>query len=64
MIVTKCQGEGHGSCKRCLDNGKWNMMWACFLYKIEGLDGVYCSECIEAISKERGETIEYINIIE
>ena len=39
MNVVQCKGEGQGSCKRCIDNGKWNRMWMCFLYEIEGLDG-------------------------
>ena len=39
MKITKCTGEGQGSCKRCLDNGKWNRMWMCFLYKIEDHKG-------------------------
>ena len=49
MIVTKCKGEGHGSCKRCFDNGKWNRMWMCFLYKIEGYEGCYCNDCVKEI---------------
>lgn len=39
MNVTKCEGNGQGSCKRCLDNGKCNLMWMCFLYHIEGYEG-------------------------
>lgn len=46
MKVTQCTGEGMGSCKRCSDNGKWNMNWMCFLYKIEGYEGCYCSDCV------------------
>ena len=53
MRFVKCDGEGHGSCKRCLDKGKWNMMWACFLYKIEGYDGVYCEDCLKEIQAEK-----------
>lgn len=45
MKITKCTGEGQGSCKRCSDKGKWNRTWCCFLYKIEGLEGCYCSDC-------------------
>ena len=52
MKITRCQGEGQGSCKRCKDSGKWNRSWMCFLYKINGLDGCYCKECVEAIKKE------------
>lgn len=49
MKVTKCTGEGQGSCKRCSDKGKWNRIWCCFLYKIEGLEGCYCSDCVKEI---------------
>lgn len=39
MNVIKCEGNGQGSCKRCLDQGKWDRMWMCFLYHIEGMVG-------------------------
>lgn len=50
--ITQCKGEGAGSCKRCLDNGKWNQNWMCFLYKIDGKEGRYCKECVEKLAKE------------
>lgn len=50
--VTKCTGEGQGSCKRCEDNGKWNRNWMSLLSKIEGLPGCYCSDCVEQIKRE------------
>ena len=50
--VTRCKGEGQGSCRRCTNNGKWNRSWMCFLYKIEGFDGCYCSNCVSEIRKE------------
>lgn len=53
MKVIQCTGEGQGSCKRCSDNGKWNRVWSCFLYKIEGMDGCYCHECVKEIEKEQ-----------
>ena len=53
MKVTKCTGEGQGSCKRCLEKGKWNRSWMCFLYKIEGYEGCYCSDCVKEIEMER-----------
>lgn len=52
MNVIKCEGNGQGSCKRCLDKGKRNMMWLCFLYHIEGYDGFYCNDCVKEILKE------------
>ena len=50
--VTKCKGEGQGSCRRCNDKGKWNRNWMCFLNKIEGYDGCYCNECTKEILNE------------
>ena len=49
MKITKCMGEGQGSCKRCSDNGKWNRTWMCFLYKIEGYEGCYCGDCVKEL---------------
>ena len=49
MKITKCTGEGQGSCKSCSDNGKWNRTWMCFLYKIEGYEGCYCRDCVKEI---------------
>lgn len=57
LKIRQCEGEGHGSCKMCTDNGKWNCMWMCFLYKIEGYEGCYCWECVKKI-KEKNETRE------
>lgn len=47
MKVTKCTGEGQGSCKRCSDKGKWNRNC-----KIEGYEGCYCFDCVKEILKE------------
>lgn len=56
--VTKAKGEGHGSCRRCLDNGKWNKQWMCFLYKIENLEGCYCSDCMKEITNGEYKYVE------
>lgn len=53
MKITQCTGNGQGSCKRCSDNGKWNSIWCCFLYKIDGLEGCYCSDCVKEIVLEQ-----------
>lgn len=53
LKITQCKGEGQGSCKMCNDNGQWNSMWMCFLYKIEGYEGCYCSACVEKIKAVR-----------
>ena len=47
--ATCCEGEGQGSCKRCVDKGIWNRMWMSFLYKIEGC---YCAKCVDEIMEE------------
>ena len=52
MKVVQCKGEGQGSCKRCSDNGKWNVTWMCFLYKIEGHEGCYCRDCVKEMVGE------------
>lgn len=49
LKITKCTGEGQGSCKRCNDYGIWNRHWMSMLYKIEGYEGCYCSECVKEI---------------
>ena len=49
LKITRCTGEGMGSCKMCNDNGNWNASWMCFLYEIEGLEGCYCSDCVKEI---------------
>ena len=52
MKFEKCEGHGQGSCKRCADNGKWNRTWMVFLYKVDGLEGCYCYDCIKEMVKE------------
>lgn len=47
--ITKCKGEGQGSCKRCDDHGIWNRHWMSLLYKIEGYEGYYCWDCVKEI---------------
>lgn len=51
--ITQCQGEGQGTCKRCYDKGIWNRKWMCFLYRIEGLEGCYCRECVKEIMYDK-----------
>lgn len=63
LKVTRCVGEGQGSCKRCSDSGKWNRMWCCFLYKIEGYEGCYCADCVKEIH-HNADTIEAIAEVE
>ena len=62
--VTCCEGEGQGSCKRCVDKGIWNRMWMSFLYKIEGLEGCYCAKCVDEIMEEIETEIEVGELID
>lgn len=56
MKFMKCSGEGQGSCKRCFDKGIFNRTWMCFLYRIEGLEGCYCANCVKELLDETNET--------
>ncbi len=49
MKITQAQGEGQGQCALCMKRGKWNRQWMCFLYEIEGKDGVYCKHCADEL---------------
>lgn len=52
LRITRCVGEGQGECKRCRETKGWNRHWTSFLFKIEGFEGCYCNECVNAILKE------------
>ena len=52
LKVSRCTGDGQGSCKRCFDLGKYSRTWMCFLYEIEGYAGCYCSDCMNVILSE------------
>lgn len=52
LKITRCKGEGQGSCKGCDDRGIWNRHWMCMLYKIEGYEGNYCSDCLREIKEK------------
>lgn len=56
MNITRCEGDGQGVCIRCIEvkklgTGAWN--WMTMLYKIEGLEGHYCSQCVAEIKAEQ-----------
>nr|DAK74823.1 MAG TPA: hypothetical protein [Caudoviricetes sp.] len=53
LKITCCKGNGLGSCKRCDDKGIWNRTWMCFLYRIEGYEGLYCDKCVKEKSWRR-----------
>ena len=50
--VTRCEGEGQGSCKRCNDMGIRNRKWMALLSHIEGYEGCYCSKCVKEILEQ------------
>lgn len=50
--VTRCKGEGQGSCKRCNDMGIWTRSWMSLLSHIEGYEGCYCSKCVKEILEQ------------
>lgn len=50
--VYGCIGEGQGECKRCALVRGFNRNWLCMLYKIDGYNGLYCSDCMRFIVKE------------
>lgn len=52
MKITQAQGNGQGQCALCKKRGKWNVQWMCFLYKVEGEEGVYCKSCIDELVTE------------
>lgn len=41
MKITKCDGNGQGVCNRC-----GGIVWMTLLYKIENVQGIYCSNCV------------------
>lgn len=54
LKITQCKGVGQSSCKRCNKHGIWNRYRICFLYKIEGYEGRYCSDCVKEIKASLG----------
>lgn len=49
MKIKRAEGEGQAQCRGCKDKGRWNVQWCTFLYEIEGLDGLYCHDCMQQI---------------
>ena len=56
MKITKAQGYGQGQCTLCAERGRWNRQWMCFLYEIEGKEGVYCKNCVDALKAQESES--------
>lgn len=57
MRITKAAGNGLSMCKRCQDNARWAVSWTSFLYRIEGMEHLYCYKCVQEIAKERNEKV-------
>lgn len=51
MNIIQAKGEGQGQCILCMSRGKWNVHWMVFLYRIEGKEGLYCSNCVNELKK-------------
>lgn len=53
--VYSCLGDGHCWCQRCEQNGRFSLVWTCFMYRLEPKDDapIYCGECIKEILKEQ-----------
>lgn len=58
--IKQCEGECQGSCSMCDEMGIWNRSWMCFLYKIKGMNGCYCSNCVNRISRLTGLPIKEV----
>ena len=53
MKITQAQGNGLGQCALCKKRGKWNVQWMCFLYEVEGKEGVYCKNCADELKNTK-----------
>ena len=49
MKITRCSGNGLGSCTGCDNKGHWNRVWNTLLFEVEGYPGRYCSNCLREI---------------
>ena len=52
LKITRCTGEGQGECVRCKRLKGWNRIWMSLLFRIDGVDGLYCFDCVREIRKE------------
>ena len=59
MRITKAIGNGQSECKRCHDNNIWSLTWTSMLYRIEGMERLYCYNCVQEIAREKGEKLFY-----
>lgn len=54
MKITKCEGNGQGVCKAC-----GNITWMTLLYKIENVQGIYCSSCVRKMKLLIKDLVEF-----
>lgn len=54
MKITKCEGNGQGICNRC-----GNIVWMTLLYKIENVQGIYCSNCVRKMNLLIKDLVEF-----
>lgn len=47
MIIKRCGGNGLGVCSRCESIHGFNRHWMTMLFEIEGLEGFFCSRCVD-----------------
>ena len=47
LEITRCSGEGQGICRGCFDDGKMRRYPISRLFRIDGLNGYYCSDCVK-----------------
>lgn len=52
MKIKTCVANGQGSCKRCSEKGVFNSSPRYFLYEIEGIEGIYCLDCVKEVLSE------------
>ena len=60
MRIKPAIGNGLSMCKRCQNNNRWAVSWTSFLYRIEGMEYLYCRKCVQEIAYERNEKIYYL----
>jgi hypothetical protein len=49
LKITRCTGNGQGSCTGCEKEKGWNRVWMSMLFKIDGFDGLFCADCVRKI---------------
>ena len=56
LKITQCIADSDikGVCRMCSErNGSWNVVNMCSLFRVEGYDGAFCSDCVKEIKAGR-----------